>query len=180
MGGYGSGQKGSKIKVEDCTRLSISPLVRKKFLADGLQASGTVSWTYGGSTSPYASIGFTANALDPHNATLGLNYTITDRSTGEKTPYDYSIPLEYTTPHFGGKRWWMRCALFVNGRECNRRVSILYLPPGGRYFGCRHCYRLIYESSCDSHKYDRMFALIGAEHGISGKQAEAALKREWA
>jgi hypothetical protein len=25
-------------------------------------------------------------------------------------------------------------------------VSKLYLPSGGRYFGCRHCYRLTYRS----------------------------------
>jgi hypothetical protein len=26
----------------------------------------------------------------------------------------------------------------------------LYLPPGGRYFGCRHCYGLTYRS-CQEH-----------------------------
>ena len=34
----------------------------------------------------------------------------------------------------------------MNGHACNRRVAKLYLPPGGRYFGCRHCYRLTYRS----------------------------------
>jgi hypothetical protein len=33
---------------------------------------------------------------------------------------------------------------------------MLYLPPGGEVFGCRHCYGLTYESCQQSHKYDRV------------------------
>ena len=38
------------------------------------------------------------------------------------------------------------CPLVVRGSPCERRVGKLYLPPGGRYFGCRLCYDLTYES----------------------------------
>jgi hypothetical protein len=38
----------------------------------------------------------------------------------------------------------------LEGRPCNRRAGKLYLPPGGRYFGCRQCYRLTY-ISCQTH-----------------------------
>jgi hypothetical protein len=41
-------------------------------------------------------------------------------------------------------------ALVVSGSPCYRRVGKLYLPPGGRYFGCRHCYDLTY-TSCQEH-----------------------------
>jgi hypothetical protein len=34
----------------------------------------------------------------------------------------------------------------VNGKRCERRVQKLYLPPRGRYYGCRHCYQFSYES----------------------------------
>ena len=34
----------------------------------------------------------------------------------------------------------------TNDRPCGRRVQKLYLPPGGRQFGCRHCYHLGYET----------------------------------
>ena len=30
--------------------------------------------------------------------------------------------------------------------ECGARVKKLYLPPGTRYFGCRRCHDLTYES----------------------------------
>lgn len=29
---------------------------------------------------------------------------------------------------------------------CQRRVRKLYLPPGAKYFGCRTCYKLTYQS----------------------------------
>jgi hypothetical protein len=48
------------------------------------------------------------------------------------------------------KHFYFICPLVVNGRACRRRVAKLYLPPGGEYFGCRHCYNLTYES-CKEH-----------------------------
>jgi hypothetical protein len=34
----------------------------------------------------------------------------------------------------------------VEDRPSGRRVGKLYLPPSARYFGCRHCYDLTYNS----------------------------------
>ena len=39
----------------------------------------------------------------------------------------------------------------MNG-HCNRRVAKLYLPPGGRYFGCRLCHGLTYKSAQEHDK----------------------------
>jgi hypothetical protein len=62
-----------------------------------------------------------------------------------------------TTPCFyGGVRHWFLCPAVVAGVLCEDRVGRLYLPPGGRVFGCRHCYGLTYESCQQSHKYDRV------------------------
>ena len=73
---------------------------------------------------------------------LKFDYTITDAGTGERTPYTYSADLVSTPCPFGGQRWWFICPL----QNCDRRVGVLYLPYGGKYFGCRHCYNLTYES----------------------------------
>ncbi len=62
------------------------------------------------------------------------------------------IRLETTPLHFGGHRWWGICPLVVNNVPCNRRVGKLYLPPGDRYFGCRHCHRLTYRSAQEHDK----------------------------
>ena len=45
---------------------------------------------------------------------------------------------------FGGNRPYFLCPGVVNGIACGRRVIKLY--GVGRYFLCRHCYRLVYAS----------------------------------
>ena len=54
------------------------------------------------------------------------------------------VPIVWTPCHFGGSRPWFVCPGIVNGVPCGRRVGKLYGP--GRYFLCRHCYRLAYQS----------------------------------
>ncbi len=55
-----------------------------------------------------------------------------------------SVSLDWTPCNFGGERPWFVCPGVVNGVRCGRRVAILYGP--GKYFLCRHCYDLRYES----------------------------------
>jgi hypothetical protein len=50
------------------------------------------------------------------------------------------VPLEWTPCNFGGERPWFVCP----GVACGRRVAVLY--GAGKYFLCRHCYDLRYES----------------------------------
>ncbi|TAL15882.1 DUF4102 domain-containing protein [bacterium] len=150
-----------KLLVEDCMRLDISRLMRKNQIKTLGIYGGTLTWTSG------SSISVTLKNLNPHQASMTLSYTITNGWTGEKTPIEQTIRLEYTLPNFGGKRWWARCQLWKNGRYCGRRVSKLYLPSGGHYFGCRTCYGLVYQSSRDSHKYDGLYGVIGANLGVT-------------
>lgn len=63
-----------------------------------------------------------------------------------------------STPCFlGGQRYWFLCPAVVEGVLCENRVGVLYLPPAGGLFACRHCWGLTYESCQQSHKYDRVF-----------------------
>lgn len=73
-----------------------------------------------------------------------LSYTQTDRNTEEKEDLDYKIPLTTTPCNYGGVRYWFICPWYANGKYCGRRVGVLYL--GGKYFACRHCYNLTYNS----------------------------------
>jgi hypothetical protein len=50
------------------------------------------------------------------------------------------VDLTWTACNFGGERPWFVCP----GAGCGRRVVVLYGP--GKYFPCRHCYDLRYES----------------------------------
>jgi len=56
----------------------------------------------------------------------------------------YSIKLVSTPCRYGGIRYWFICPLAVDGKECGRRVAVLY--KFGYYFGCRHCHNLTYHS----------------------------------
>lgn len=53
---------------------------------------------------------------------------------------DYPIQLQTTPCRYGGARYWFTCPAV----GCGRRVAILYL--GDKYFACRHCYQLAYQS----------------------------------
>jgi hypothetical protein len=50
------------------------------------------------------------------------------------------VSLEWTACNFGGERPWF----IFPGAGCGRRVALLY--GLGKYFLCRHCYDLVYES----------------------------------
>ena len=50
------------------------------------------------------------------------------------------VSLDWTACNFGGERLWFVCP----GAGCGRRVAVLYRI--GRYFLCRCCYDLVYES----------------------------------
>ena len=51
-----------------------------------------------------------------------------------------TVTLTWTHHNFGGERPWFLCP----GAGCGRTVAVLYGP--GRYFLCRHCYDLSYQS----------------------------------
>lgn len=76
-----------------------------------------------------------------------LRITSRLEADGTETSLVEPILLASTIPNFGGVRWWFICPLIVKEVACNRRARKLYLPPGARYFGCRICYSLTYESA---------------------------------
>jgi hypothetical protein len=151
MGGWGStrwGRHNKKTTVEECRQLDVSRWVREGIVTWDTWRQGSWCWTYGdGSTS---TISYEVDTRDPARPWARLHY---DFPMVEGRPsYDYRVELQTTRPHFGGHRWWFTCALSANGVYCGRRVRKLYLPPGERYFGCRHCYDLTYTSCQESDK----------------------------
>jgi hypothetical protein len=132
----------SKTTVEDCRSVSIAFLKKHDYFY-GCRSGGIV-WKnyYGEGTS---SISIFVSTMDGDNY-VRFQYTTTDRNTGEEVEYDYKVALTTTPCNFGGVRYWFICPLNRNGVYCGRRVGKLYKAPGGKYFGCRHCYDLSYES----------------------------------
>jgi hypothetical protein len=154
MGGRGSGnhyhwwREGKKTVVEDCQALDANRWTRDGVLRAGAQVAGSCHWTYRDGRE--CSIGYIMRAPPGAQPVLRLSYSWTHPGTGEKEPIEYVVRLTTTRPRFGGLRWWFVCPLLVNGQGCYRRVGRLYLPPGCRYFGCRHCHALTY-TSCQQH-----------------------------
>jgi len=177
MGGYGSGRWGCSTKkntVEDCLVLNINKLVRDLLLYSGLHAYGTLNWTNTATGEKVSSCGYEVNTLNPSASWLRVFYALT--RIDEKV--DYTIRLTTTKAHFGGSRWWYICPLVVNGRPCNDRVGKLYLPPGGKYYGCRICYNLTYTSCQGSHKYDSVFKMLAKDFpGITAGDIKRLLRR---
>ncbi len=151
MGGYGSGRwrwHSKKEIVEDCRVLDVNRWTREGILREGVHHVGGWKWCNAATGEETSSIGYEVDTADMALPQVRLYYTL----TRTQEPMDYTIRLQTTRPCFGGLRWWFTCPLLRRGKSCNRRVSKLYLPPGGRYYGCRHCYDLTYESCQESDK----------------------------
>jgi len=152
MGGFGSGNHyhwwrgGKKRTVEDCRRIDANHWMREGVMREGVRQSGGWAWTNRSTGEQTASISYEVDTADPDGPWVRLFYRLT--RSGEEI--DYRIQLQTTRPRFGGLRWWFTCPLVVRDRACGRRAGKLYLPPGGRYFGCRICYDLTY-TSCQTH-----------------------------
>ena len=146
MGGLGSGRwnrDDQKTAVESCYSLDVNELARKGMLCDG--AAGFMWWIDEFGENPFC-LEFSSVHDDRGEPDLLLSYRWYDWWDDEP-PEDISfvVPLQTTRPYFGGLRWWFTCPLEVaDGNPCNRRVGKLYLPSDARYFGCRHCYDLVY------------------------------------
>jgi hypothetical protein len=73
-----------------------------------------------------------------------LTYRHRSDPSGEWEEVREPVFLAWTACNFGGERPWFICP----GAGCGRRVAVLYGP--GRYFLCRHCYDLVYQSQRDN------------------------------
>ena len=165
----------SRLTVEDCLILDSGKLQKDKLIREGVHFSGSITWTRCSTGEVTASISFTVNTLDPDVAWFELSYTITwkdDARYGEQEQIKERIGLTSTILPWGKRRWWFRCPLVVDGRLCNRRVGKLYHPPSGKYYGCRNCYDLTYESSQEAHRYDGVIASMALDMGITPKEVK--------
>lgn len=146
----------SRNTVEECKSIDIFWLNRHGYLKGNM--SKIMEWNRAQSGKSRVGITISIDEKNNSNSYIRLTYTYTDYQTGEKSNYDYRIPLISTACNFGGVRYWFICPLSVNGRPCNRKVAKLYLTPNEKYFGCRHCYNLTYK--CQKEQNKRVNALL--------------------
>lgn len=151
--------------VEDSKVLDVFWLRKNDYLCG--YRSGTITWSRAGNVTGSIGIQVEVKNEPEPKGSVRLQYTSTTRSTEETTNLDYRIMLVTTRCNYGKHRWWFRCPLV----GCGNRVGKLYLAPGAKYFGCRACYRLTYESCRESHGWAYRFAKT---HGTTvGKMKKA-------
>lgn len=142
MGGFGSGRPGWKAKADHYRSLDVNKMHRAGSLTPGRW--GGWQWTVDGEQ--VASIRYRA---EENRLVLSYRWRYGD---GDWQETEEPVPILRVPCRYGGTRPYFRCPGVVNGRYCGRRVAKLYA--AGRYFLCRHCYRLAYASQSEA-RFDR-------------------------
>ncbi len=144
MGGFGSGRPSGfgRDTVESCRSIDVNRLHREGCLASGW--CGSWEWKRDGERVAWISMRAKENRL-----VLSYNYRLIGK---EWQSVEEPVPIVRVPCRFGGTRPYFICPGVVNGIPCGRRVAKLYGP--GRYFLCRHCYRLAYSSQSEG-EWDR-------------------------
>lgn len=152
MGGLGSGRRSGfgRDTVESCRSIDVNRLHRAGCLAPDWR--GGWEWKVDGERVAWISMRAEQNRL-----VLSYNY----RRNGEEwQSIEEPMAIVQVPCRFGGTRPYFICPGVVGGVACGRRVAKLYGP--GRYFLCRHCYRLAYASQSEG-DWDRA---LRREHKI--------------
>lgn len=162
-----------KEEADGLKKIQIWWLKKYGYLQGGWKAGG-IKWTNGW-TGRETSINFYINIFGADNY-LQLVYTQTDYLSGGKQDFDYKIPIVTTPCYFGGVRYWFTCPWYTNGKYCGRRIGVLYL--GGKYFACRYCYDLSYESRNENRRFRNygLFYVLGNHQKI--EKLEKEIKRK--
>jgi len=108
-------------------------------------------------------VGVLVDTADPSRPFMELIHTTRDDREGDRIVRD-RIRLLWTSPTFGGRRWWFQCP------RTGRRTTKLFLPNGGRHFWSRQAYGLGYacqrEGSFD--RLQRRAAMLNRQLGGKG------------
>lgn len=144
MGGFGSGRPagGGRPAVDHCRSIDVNRFNKEGILADGW--SGRWEWKRDGER--IALIGIRGGRCQ-----VRLVYRC-KHGGGDWEDVDQPIPIFWKPCRFGGERPFFQCPGVVGGKHCGRAVLKLY--GAGRYFLCRHCYRLTYASRKEG-RFDR-------------------------
>ena len=149
MGGVGSSswyRFNKKATVEECRSLDIRRFHRAGLLKLGCR----FSWSWSRAGRQIASIGGVAlGSSRPEQVVLLFRYR--SGPSAEWEDVQEPVELDWTPCNFGGERPWFVCPGVVNGVACGRRVAVLHA--AGKYFLCRHCYDLAYQSQRDNKMY---------------------------
>jgi hypothetical protein len=145
VGGAGSGnwhRFGKKSTTDECHSVDVRYLHRNGLLKPG--SWFTLRWSRAGRET-----GSIRGVVSGDNRPVQVTLLYRHRRGlgGEWEEIREPVELAWTPCNFGGERPWFICP----GAGCGRGVAVLYGP--GRYFLCRYCYDLSYQSQRDNKMY---------------------------
>lgn len=149
MGGYGSGRKTWRGKIEDYVPLNINEINQRGYLIKGKQTSCVWSWSNGNALSLYCNM-----------FSVTIDYTF-NHYGGAKTKVKQEVRLEWTPCNHSNSRPWFRCP------KCGRRCAKLR---GVVKFYCSKCHNLAYSSQSESQAYrllrkrDKLLTRLGNDY----------------
>ena len=147
--------------MEACRSLDVNRLHREGCLRAGWM--GGWQWTRDGEK--VASINLRAEADRLH-----LSYRVCIGG-GEWEDVAETVRIVRVPCRFGGERPYFICPGVVNGIACRRRLVKVYVL--GRYFLCRHCYRLAHASQSEGtwdrtlRRANKIRQRLGGEPGMA-------------
>jgi hypothetical protein len=155
MGGFGSGRRFGRPTVEESLVIDLAWMLREGLAKPGANVAGHLTWSSW--HRPIMQLEYKALMATQGSERLEIS--------GREVQAHQVVKLSYTTPNFGGKRWWMLCP--YRGSLANK----LYLPPGGDQFASRQVHRLSYRS-------ERATALDRALERMIALQARLGCSKE--
>lgn len=163
MGGIGSGRPWGlgRDTVESCRSIDVNRLRREGCLCSGWRGG----WQWARDSEKVASINLRAE-----EDRLLLSYRVRIAG-GEWEEVEETVRIVRVPCRFGGTRPYFICPGVVNGIPCGRRVVKLHGP--GRYFLCRHCYRLAHASQSEGawdralRRANKIRVRLGGEPGMA-------------
>ena len=163
MGGLGSGRPSGSGRdtVEACRSLDVNRLHREGCLRAGW--AGSWQWTRDGEQ-------VVSISLRTEFDRLHLTYRMRTGG-GDWEDVVEAVHIVRLACRFRGSRPYFICPAVVNGVACGRRVAKLHL--SGRYFLCRHCYRLGHASQSEDawdralRRANKIRQRLGGEPGMA-------------
>jgi hypothetical protein len=139
MGGFGSGRPSGSGRntVESCRSIDVTGLRKAGCLRAGW--ADAWQWTRNGERVAWINLRAEVDRLHlSYRARVG---------GGAWEDVEESVRIVRVPCHLGGARPYFICPGVVNGFACGQRVAKIYAQ--GRYFLCRHCYRLAHASQVE-------------------------------
>ena len=158
MGGFGSGRYGGRVTAEATASYVFTISSLRTLLGKGQCLSAITLFDEG-----KFSVAIWLDTSNSLSAFVELNHKTRDDREGDRIITD-RIQLTWTTPTYGGRRWWLRCP------RTYCKTTKLYLPNGGWHFWSRQAYGLGYACQREDRfgRLQRRAAMLNRQLGGKG------------